>query len=98
MGLTIRAAAGLLLVVLVAACSVPACRPLTVTVASKEERARLEMVPRGVLTTEVGRLKELRTPEVVREYWVQAQDGTWYRVPLDNFRAAGVDRLLGLCR
>ena len=66
--------------------------------AAKEERARLDMVPRGIQTTEAGRLEDLRAPEIVRDYWVRADDGTWYRVSLDKFRAAEVGRPLELCR
>lgn len=89
---------GVWLVCLVAACSSLSCRPLTVTVADKEERARLDMVPRGVWTTETGRLEELRSPEIVRDYWVRAEDGTWYRVSLDKFRAAEVGGPVEICR
>ncbi len=66
--------------------------------AAKEERARLDMVPRGVETTGTGRLEDLRAPEIVRDYWVRTEDGTWYRVSLDKFRAAEVGRPLELCR
>lgn len=92
------AAAGVGLVLLAAACASFACRPLSVTVAEKEERARLDMVPRGVQTTEAGRLDVLRTPEIVRDYWVRAEDGTWYPVSFDRFRAAEIGRPLELCR
>ena len=86
------------LVLLAAACASFVCRPLSVTVAEKEERAGLDMVPRGVETTATGRLEVLRAPEIVRDYWVRAEDGTWYRVSLDKFRAAEVGRPLELCR
>jgi hypothetical protein len=51
-----------------------------------------------VQTTETGRLDVLRAPEIVRDYWVRAEDGTWYRVSLDKFRAADIGRPLELCR
>jgi len=92
------AVAGVCLVLLAAACASFVCRPLSVTVAEKEERARLDMVPRGVETTATGRLEPLRAPEIVRDYWVRAGDGTWYRVSLDKFRAAEVGRPLELCQ
>lgn len=92
------AAAGVCLLLLAAACASFACRPLSVTVAEKEERARLDMVPRGVQTTETGRLDVLRAPEIVRDYWVWAEDGTWYDVSSDKFRAAEIGRPLELCR
>ena len=91
-------AAGALLVLLAAACAAFTCRPLSLTVAEKEERSRLDMVPRGMQTTGSGRLEVLRTPEIVRDYWVRAEDGTWYPVPLDKFQAAEVGRPLELCR
>ncbi len=87
-----------LLLVLVASCRVPACRPLTIVVAQKEERARLESVPRGIRTTETGRLEEDRPTEIVRDFWVRAQDGTWYPVSIDRYSAAEVGRPLELCR
>jgi len=92
------AAAGVWLVLLAAACAPFTCRPLSVTVAEKAERARLDMVARGVQTTETGRLEVRHAPEIVRDYWVRAEDGTWYRVPLDKFRTAEVGRPLEFCR
>ena len=92
------AVAGVCLVLLAAACTSFVCRPLSVTVAEKEERARLDTVPRGVETTATGRLDVLRAPEIVRDYWVRAGDGTWYRVSLDKFRAAEVGRPLEFCQ
>ena len=91
-------AAGVWLVLLAAACASFTCRPLIVTVAEKAERARLDMVVRGVQTTETGRLEVRHAPEIVRDYWVRAEDRTWYRVPLDKFQTAEVGRPLELCR
>jgi hypothetical protein len=87
-----------LLAALVAACSSLTCQPVPVTVAQKEERSRLDMVPRGGFTSETGYLKEVRVPEVVREYWVRAPDGTWYRVSADQFQAVEVGGSVELCR
>ena len=83
---------------LVAACSVVTCEPVPVIVAQKEERERLEMVSRGVRTSPTGSVEEIRVPEVVREYWVRGQDGTWYRVLADRFRAMEVGDSVKLCR
>jgi len=91
------AAAGVCLVLLATACASFSCRPLSITVAEKEERARLDTVPRGI-TSETGRLEVKRAPEIIRDYWVRAEDGTWYRVPLDRFRTAEVGRPLEICR
>jgi hypothetical protein len=94
----VRGVAGGLLATLVAGCSLLACQLAQVTVAQKEERARLEMVSHGAFTSETGHLKEARVPEVVREYWVRAQDGTWHRVSAEQFRAVEVGGSVDLCR
>ena len=91
-------AVSLWLGLLTTACASLTCQPLSVTVAEKEERARLEMVPRGMETTGSGRLDVRRVPEVVRDYWVRAEDGTWHRVPLEKFQEAEVGRPLEICR
>ena len=91
-------AAGGVLATLAAACSAPTCHPVPVTVEQKEERSRLEMVSKGGFASETGYLKEARVPEVVREYWVRAADGTWYRVSADQFRAVEVGGSVELCR
>lgn len=67
-------------------------------VADKEERSWLERVPGGIRTTETGRLEEGRRTEIVRKYWARAQDGTWYPVSLEQYRAAEIGRALELCR
>ena len=90
--------AGALLLALAASCATPACRPLTIAVAQKEERARLERAPHGIRTTETGRLEEDRRTEIIRDYWVRAHDGTWYPVTLDRYRAAAVGQPLEICR
>ncbi len=88
----------LLLLALTASCATPICHPLTIVVAEKEERARLETVPHGVRTTETGRLEEDRRPEVVRDYWVRAADGTWYQITLDRYRGVEIGQPLKVCR
>jgi len=90
--------AGALLLLLAASCSMPACRPLTIVVAQKEERARLERAPQGIRTTETGRLEEGRRTEIIRDYWVRAQDGMWYPVTMDRYRAVEVGQPLELCQ
>ncbi len=90
--------AGALLLLFAASCSMPVCRPLTIVVAQKEERARLERAPHGIRTTETGRLEEGRRTEIIRDYWVRAQDGTWYPVTIDRYRAVEVGQPLELCR
>lgn len=78
-------------------CASLSCQQTSITVAKKEERGRLETVPRGY-TTETGRLEELRRPEIVRDYWVQDATGTWHRVSLEQYRAGEVGRPLEICR
>lgn len=87
-----------LLATLVAACGALTCHPMPVTVAQKEERSRLDMVPTGTYTSQTGRLEEVRVPQVVREYWVRAQDGTWYRASLEQFRGVEVGGTVEICR
>jgi hypothetical protein len=89
---------GALLLLLAASCSMPACRPLTIVVAQKDERARLERAPHGIRTTETGRLAEGRRTEIIRDYWVRAQEGTWYPVTMDRYRAVEVGQPLEICR
>lgn len=96
--LVMRWIAGALLLLLVASCSVLACRPLTIVVVQKEEGVRLESMPQGIRTTETGRLEEGRRTEIVRDHWVRGEDGTWYPVTDNRYRAAAVGRPLELCR
>ena len=88
----------LLLALALGGCATFVCEPLTVVVAKKEERTRVDVVPRGIRTTESGRVEEIETFQVVREYWIQARDGAWHRVSADQFKTAGVDRPLEICR
>jgi len=95
-GIAIQIAAGGLVLVL-SGCAGLSCQQGSITVAKKEERGRLETVPRGY-TTETGRLEEVRRAEIVRDYWVQDATGTWHRVSLEQYRAVEVGRPLELCR
>ena len=94
----IRSVAVALLLALGASCASFTCRPLTVTVVDKHERTRLERVPSGIRTTETGHLEEDQRAEIVRDYWVRAQDGRWYPVPLDRYRSAEVGGSMEVCR
>lgn len=84
MWLTVRLAMALAL----GGCATGACHPVTVVVADKEERSRLEMMPRGFRTGATGQLEELREPVTVREYWVRSEQGAWLRVSADQYRLA----------
>ena len=96
--LYVRGVAWSVLACLVAACSLPTCEAVPLIVAKKEERARLDMVSRGVGTSPTGRVEEIRVPEAVREYWVRAQDGPWYRVSEERYRAVEVGGSVEICR
>ncbi len=76
--------------------SIAACRPTSVVVIKKEARARPESSP-GLRTTETGRLEE-RPLTVVRDYWIEAQDGTWHRVSAEQFEAAEINGRLEICQ
>lgn len=85
-----------LLVVAFSGCASLSCRPTPVTIVKKEERSRLETVPRG-FSSETGRFEELRRPEIVRDYWVQDSEGGWHRVSFETYREASVGQRVELC-
>jgi len=85
----------LLLTLALGGCATVACQPTSIVVARKEERARPESSP-GLRTTETGRLEE-RPLTVIRDYWVEAEDGTWHRVSAEQFKDARVHGRLEIC-
>ena len=86
------------LALLVSGCAALSCQQASITVAKKEERARVDATPRGY-TSETGRLEEIRRPEIVRDYWVlDADNNTWHRVSFEQYRVAEVGQVLQLCR
>ena len=85
------------LILALSGCASFSCQRVSIEVVKKEERARLEAVPRGY-TTETGRLEELRRPEIVRDYWVQAADGAWHPVSLETYQVAEAGQPLEICR
>ena len=89
---------GLLLALALGGCAAFVCQPLTVVVAKKDERRRVDVVPGGIRTTESGRVEEVETFRVLTEYWVQSQDGARHRVSADQFKTAEVGRPLEICR
>jgi len=91
-----RVAAALALTLVVPGCAALSCRPTRIVVADKEERVRPEP-SLSLRTTETGRLEE-KPPTLVREYRVQADDGTWYRVSAAQFEAARPGGALEICR
>ena len=90
--------AGALVAFLLAGCATFTCEPVTVVVARKEERVRLDTTPGGVRETETGRVKEVERMARVREFWVQSETGSWYRVSAEQLRAAEIGRPMEVCR
>lgn len=88
----------LLLSIALAACATLDCRPLTIIVAKKEERTRIDDSVRGVRTDSLGRLEEVRRFAVVPDYWIVAEDGSSSRVSPERFQAAEVGKPLEVCR
>ena len=80
------------------ACAELACRPVTIVVADRERRARLESEFRGVTTDQAGRVVERRQDVVVDEFWVKDREGRWYRVSEAAWRRAAVGEALEVCR
>ena len=85
------------LVLVFSGCASLSCQQTAITVAKKEERGRLETIPRGY-TAETGGLEEIRRPEIARDYWVRDAEGTWHRVSVEQYRTAEVGQVLELCR
>ena len=86
------------LTVTLAGCASVACALVTIVVADKDERPRLQSEPRGLRTDELGRLKEQRREVIVPEYWVQDREGRWYRVGEADWRTAEPGQSMALCR
>jgi len=85
------------LVLVSSGCASLSCQQTSITVAKKEERGRLDTIPRGY-TAETGGLKEIRRPEIAHDYWVQDAEGSWHRVSVEQYRAAEVGQVFELCR
>ena len=88
--------AALLLALILPACSVATCQPARIVVVKKDERVK-PGPSLSLRTTETGRIEEVPAP-LVREYRVQAEDGTWYRVSAEQFERAEVGGALEICR
>lgn len=86
-----------LLAFAIAGCAAVACRLETIVVARKDQTVRLETGPGPLRTTETGRLAEEVRPRLVREYWVQGDQGTWYQVTAEEFGGAEAGRALEMC-
>jgi hypothetical protein len=79
-------------------CAAMTCQPVTLLVAQKQERTRIDQSVRGLETTGAGKLEEARRFAVVPDYWVRAEDGSWHHVSAEEFRAAVVGEPLKVCR
>jgi hypothetical protein len=79
-------------------CAVRPCDSVSIVVADKEERSRLDMSPQGFRTTATGRLEEAREPIIAREYWVRSQQGAWFLVSSDQYRLAEPGYRIAVCR
>ncbi len=88
----------LIAVAILSGCAVFNCEPATVVVAQKGEGARLERQSRGVRVNEIGRVVESYQDVVVREHWVKATSGRWYRVSEAAWAAAEIGKPLEVCR
>ena len=79
-------------------CASVTCAPITIVVASKDERPQLRSEPRTLRTDELGRLKEERRDGIVSEYWIADREGHWYRVPEAQWRSVEPGQSVQVCR
>jgi hypothetical protein len=93
----LNAGIGVLLLLAVPGCALFTCKPMTVIVAEKDERVRLERAP-GIETTETGSVKETDELRRVGTYRIRSEEGVWYRVSPEAFRAAQVGKPIEVCR
>jgi len=79
-------------------CGALTCTPVTIDVASKDQRTRMVSEFRGVTNDGTGRATELRKEKLVPEYWVADRQGRWYRVTEEQWRDAQPGQPLAVCR
>lgn len=97
--MTTRAALGLVVVPgVLAGCAAFTCQPVSVVVAAREERTRLESEFRGITTDHLGRVVEQRRDVLVPEYWIKDTAGAWHRVDARAWRSAMVGQPIEVCR
>jgi hypothetical protein len=86
------------LVVTLAGCGVFTCTPISIEVASKDDRTRMVSELRGITNDETGRgVDEIRREKLVTEYWVADRQGRSYRVSEAQWRGAEVGQPLTVC-
>ena len=76
----------------------PACRPVGITVAAKDQRMTVRQEAAGLTTTESGHVREAYRDLLVREYWLRDAGGQWYRVDELAWRGAEIGRPANVCR
>jgi hypothetical protein len=86
------------LVVALCGCAALACTPVTIDVASKDQRTRMVSEFRGVTNDETGRVTEILQEKLVPEYWVADRQGHWYRVTEAQWRDTQPGQPLAVCR
>ena len=86
------------LAIVAAGCATVTCQPTSITVADKEERRRFEQQPRGLRTTEFGRVEEIYREVFVSEYWLRDETGTWHRVAENVWGPADLGDRIEVCR
>jgi hypothetical protein len=87
-----------LLTVVAGGCALFTCQPISVVVAEKQERRRVDVTPTGFRTDETGRVEEVETVRVAPTYWVRSREGRWYSVTAAEFQAAQVGQEVKVCR
>src|SRR5262245_54820017 len=87
------------LTVTLAGCSVFTCTPVSIEVASKDQRTRMVSEFRGVTNDETGRgVNEIRKEKLVTEYWVADREGRSYLVSEAQWKNAERGQPLTVCR
>jgi hypothetical protein len=89
---------GLLVLVVAGGCAIFTCQPISVVVAEKQERQRVDVTPTGFRTDETGRVEEVETVRKVTTYWIRSQEGRWYSVTAAEFEAVQVGQEVKVCR
>lgn len=90
--------AAVMLAIIPAGCALVTCRPASIVVAEKDDRAHVEIVPAGLRTTGTGRLEEAEEFRLVRTYWVRSEEGHWYSVSATDFQAIRIGDPIKVCR
>ena len=87
------------LITTLAGCSAFTCTPMSIEVASKDERTRMVSEFRGVTNDETGRgVNEIRKEKLVTEYWVADREGRSYLVTEAQWRSAEQGQPVTVCR